>query len=182
MDALFLIVLISFLGTTGAINRAQYASTHAFPSPLCSVLLLIRNFIVHFRCFSGTTGSINRAPTFSRNKLPDDMPIKCIRSKIASSSSGEKRAIYLRQLPDLSGEDVGARFIAPVKFATHPPKPSLRLSGEEVGARLGFLTNTSGDIWWGMTGAINCSQYASTHTFPSSLCSVLPHSSEILVR
>jgi hypothetical protein len=127
------------------------------------------------------TGAINRAPTFSRNKLPDDMPIKCIRSKIVSSSSGEKQAIYLRQLPDLSGEDVGARFIAPVKFATHPPKPSLRLSGEEERARLWFLTNTSGDIWWGTTGAINRAQYASTHTFPSPLCSVLPHYYEILI-
>ena len=42
------------------------------------------------------------------------MLMKYIRPKFAYSSLGEKRMEDLHQLPDLSGEKVGARFIAPV--------------------------------------------------------------------
>ncbi len=83
-----MILLANFIWTTGIL-----AKVHSCPTP---------------------AGAINRAPTFSGNKLPEDMPMKGIRSKTVYSSSDGKRVKGSHQLPDLSGEKVGARFIAPV--------------------------------------------------------------------
>ena len=47
--------------------------------------------------------------------------MKSIRSKIAYSSSDEKWVKDREYLPDLSGEEVGARFVAPVAFHRRLP-------------------------------------------------------------